>query len=116
MSYLFIFYLFIRSFFYFSRVNLEDEYYPCKDEVKVQTIDCSKKPLFDISREWCIYIFAAITFGMIVVTLVRSFAFVKMCMNISMNLHNSMFNGITRATMYFFNTNPSGMFDCTVFD
>lgn len=29
-------------------------------------------------------------------------------MRASKNLHNSMFAGITMATMYFFNTNPSG--------
>lgn len=29
-------------------------------------------------------------------------------MKASRNLHNSMFNGVTRARMYFFHTNPSG--------
>jgi len=29
-------------------------------------------------------------------------------MKASIRLHNSMFRGITRAAMYFFNTNPSG--------
>lgn len=29
-------------------------------------------------------------------------------MRASRRLHDAMFNGITRATMYFFNTNPSG--------
>lgn len=29
-------------------------------------------------------------------------------MRASTNLHNLMYNGVTRATMYFFNTNPSG--------
>ncbi|XP_065203724.1 probable multidrug resistance-associated protein lethal(2)03659 isoform X2 [Planococcus citri] len=90
-------------------VNLEDGHYPCKDPERAKNMTtCDKTPLFDVSREWCIYIFAAITFSMIIVTLIRSFTFVKMCMNISMNLHNAMFNGITRASMYFFNTNPSG--------
>jgi ATP-binding cassette subfamily C (CFTR/MRP) protein 4 len=31
-------------------------------------------------------------------------------MKTSMNLHNNMFNAITRATMYFFNTNSSGKY------
>jgi ATP-binding cassette subfamily C (CFTR/MRP) protein 4 len=31
-------------------------------------------------------------------------------MKASMNLHNKMFNAITRATMYFFNTNSSGKY------
>lgn len=61
-----------------------------------------------LSRENCIFIYAAVTVGTIVITLVRSFAFVSVCMRASMNLHDLMFRSITRATMYFFNTNPSG--------
>ncbi|XP_037030669.1 multidrug resistance-associated protein 4-like [Bradysia coprophila] len=38
----------------------------------------------------------------------RSFAFFQMCLMASRNLHDKLFRGITRATMYFFNTNPSG--------
>ena len=37
-----------------------------------------------------------------------SFAFYRMCLRVSMNLHNKLFQGITRATMYFFNTNSTG--------
>lgn len=89
-------------------MNLEDRYYPCLDQKSNSTINC-ETPLIEVDRNQCIEIFAIVTFAMIVVTLIRSFSFVKMCMNISMNLHNTMFEGITRATMYFFNTNPSGM-------
>ncbi len=38
----------------------------------------------------------------------RSFAFFQMCLKASRNLHDKLFRGITRATMYFYNTNPSG--------
>ncbi|XP_067646399.1 probable multidrug resistance-associated protein lethal(2)03659 [Eurosta solidaginis] len=55
-----------------------------------------------------IYIFTAITVATIVITLARSFLFFNVAMRASINLHNSMFRGITRAAMYFFNTNPSG--------
>jgi ATP-binding cassette subfamily C (CFTR/MRP) protein 4 len=61
-----------------------------------------------ISRQTCIIVFAVLTFSMILATLVRSATFVSVCMKASMNLHNKMFNAITRATMYFFNTNSSG--------
>lgn len=37
----------------------------------------------------------------------RSFAFFQMCLKASRNLHDKLFRGITRSTMYFFNTNPS---------
>ncbi|XP_025405942.1 probable multidrug resistance-associated protein lethal(2)03659 isoform X3 [Sipha flava] len=61
-----------------------------------------------ISRQTCIIVFAVFTFSMILATLIRSATFVSVCMKASMNLHNKMFNAITRATMYFFNTNSSG--------
>ncbi|XP_037954692.1 probable multidrug resistance-associated protein lethal(2)03659 [Teleopsis dalmanni] len=55
-----------------------------------------------------IYLFTIITIATIVITVARSFLFFNVAMKASINLHNSMFRGITRATMYFFNTNPSG--------
>ncbi|XP_055375264.1 probable multidrug resistance-associated protein lethal(2)03659 [Condylostylus longicornis] len=55
-----------------------------------------------------VYIFSGITIGTILITLFRSFLFFNVAMKASTNLHNQMFRGITRATMYFFNTNPSG--------
>ena len=61
-----------------------------------------------LSRETCIYIYTAVTVGTIVITLVRSITFFSVCMRASVNLHDLMFRSITRATMYFFNTNPSG--------
>lgn len=38
----------------------------------------------------------------------RSFLFYQMCINISINLHDLVFRGVTRAKMIFFNNNPSG--------
>lgn len=55
-----------------------------------------------------IYIFTIITIATIVITMIRSFLFFNVAMKASINLHNAMFHGITRAVMYFFNTNPSG--------
>ncbi|XP_037923052.1 probable multidrug resistance-associated protein lethal(2)03659 [Hermetia illucens] len=55
-----------------------------------------------------IYIFSAIIVGTVIVTLARSFLFFSVAMTSSINLHNHMYRGVTRATMYFFNTNPSG--------
>ncbi|XP_017068567.1 probable multidrug resistance-associated protein lethal(2)03659 [Drosophila eugracilis] len=54
------------------------------------------------------YIFTVITVLTILVTVARSFLFFNLAMKASIRLHNSMFRGITRAAMYFFNTNPSG--------
>lgn len=61
-----------------------------------------------ISRQACIVIFAILTFSVIVVILIRSAMLVSVCLKASLILHNAMFNSITRATMYFFNTNSSG--------
>lgn len=55
-----------------------------------------------------IYIFSALTVGTIVITLSRSFMFFNVAMRASRRLHDEMFSGIARASMYFFNTNPSG--------
>lgn len=38
----------------------------------------------------------------------RSVSFYRMCLRISINLHDMIFRGITRAKMIFFNNNPSG--------
>lgn len=38
----------------------------------------------------------------------RSFSFYSMCLGISINLHDKIFRGISRAKMIFFNNNPSG--------
>ncbi|EDV31158.2 uncharacterized protein Dana_GF14687 [Drosophila ananassae] len=54
------------------------------------------------------YIFTVITILTIVITVARSFLFFNLAMKASIRLHNSMFRGISRAAMYFFNTNPSG--------
>lgn len=61
-----------------------------------------------VTRKICICIFATITVLTVIVTLLRAFVLVNMCMKASMVLHNGMFHSITRATMRFFNTNSSG--------
>lgn len=38
----------------------------------------------------------------------RTFAFFSMCLKASTTLHDKLFRGITRATMYFYNRNSSG--------
>ncbi|XP_017117181.1 probable multidrug resistance-associated protein lethal(2)03659 [Drosophila elegans] len=54
------------------------------------------------------YMFMLITVLIIVVTVKRSFLFYNLAMKASVRLHNSMFRGISRASMYFFNMNSSG--------
>jgi len=61
-----------------------------------------------ISRHSCVIIYTVINVAMIIVVLIRCATFVSVFIGTSMNLHTRMFNAITRATMYFFNTNSSG--------
>ncbi|RZF40293.1 hypothetical protein LSTR_LSTR012596 [Laodelphax striatellus] len=65
-------------------------------------------PWFDLTQRTCMYIFTFFIAGVVLVTLLRSFTFARMCVKASMTLHDNMFNSVTRATMKFFNTNSSG--------
>lgn len=38
----------------------------------------------------------------------RTFAFFFMCLRASIKLHDKLFRGVSRATMFFYNNNPSG--------
>lgn len=59
-------------------------------------------------REWFMMTYAVIMAVGTIVYLYRSFAFFKLCLRVSINLHDKLFRGITRAKMLFYNTNPSG--------
>lgn len=98
-------------------VNLEEQRQPYLSsgtdyQVLNKTIESKLMPepgsFWDFSTVTCIYIFSAITAATVVVSLIRSFCFFNVCMRSSINLHNGMFNSITRAPMRFFNTNSSG--------
>nr|XP_036233399.1 probable multidrug resistance-associated protein lethal(2)03659 isoform X1 [Bactrocera oleae]XP_036233400.1 probable multidrug resistance-associated protein lethal(2)03659 isoform X1 [Bactrocera oleae] len=55
-----------------------------------------------------IYIFSAIILATVIFSLSRSILFFTVAKRSSIALHNAMFRGLTRASMYFFHTNPSG--------
>jgi len=63
-----------------------------------------------MSRDTGIYIFAGLMVAVVLFSLWRTFLFFNVCMQASVNLHDNMFNSITRATMAFFNANPSGKY------
>lgn len=54
------------------------------------------------------YVYSGLISVIILFTIFRSYLFFNFCMKASTNLHNNMFSKIVYATMYFFNTNPSG--------
>ncbi|KYN05541.1 Multidrug resistance-associated protein 4 [Cyphomyrmex costatus] len=55
-----------------------------------------------------IYLYTFCIIACTVTTLLRSFLFMKVCMNSSRNLHNTMFSNLLQARMSFFHNNPSG--------
>ncbi|XP_055617486.1 ATP-binding cassette sub-family C member 4-like [Toxorhynchites rutilus septentrionalis] len=62
----------------------------------------------DLTREHYLAIYTGAMAVMLFLSLNRSFSFFYLCLRASIRLHDQLFRGITRATMYFFNTNPSG--------
>ncbi|XP_026805619.1 probable multidrug resistance-associated protein lethal(2)03659 isoform X1 [Rhopalosiphum maidis] len=93
-------------------VNLEDNVFRNTESKSMNISNFITGALFDtpmvISREFCVIIYSIINIALLVVIVIRCAMFVSVLMSASMNLHNNMFNAIIRATIYFFNTNPSG--------
>ncbi|ETN58308.1 multidrug resistance protein 2 [Anopheles darlingi] len=61
-----------------------------------------------MERHEYISMYAIAMLFMFVLSLSRSFLFFYVCLRATVRLHDRLFRGITRATMYFFNMNPSG--------
>ncbi|XP_058443653.1 ATP-binding cassette sub-family C member 4-like [Malaya genurostris] len=62
----------------------------------------------DEKRYQFIVTYAVLIGAFVYLIVQRTFSFSSTCLRISMTLHDRMFQGLTRATMHFFNTNPSG--------
>lgn len=60
------------------------------------------------STETCLYIYGSMLIVLFVAALTRSMFFYKVAMWSSQKLHYSIFSSVIRATMRFFDTNPSG--------
>ncbi|KAM7344070.1 putative multidrug resistance-associated protein lethal(2)03659 isoform 2-T2 [Cochliomyia hominivorax] len=84
------------DFFLSYWVNKNENSFPASTQAEVQTDPID------------IYIFTGLNIALIAVSVARSFLFFELAKNASTSLHNSMYLGVTRAAMYFFNTNPSG--------
>lgn len=62
-----------------------------------------------MAPQWGVHIFSILTGCTVIVTLLRTCTFVRLCFNASLNLHDAMFKGIVHAPIQFFSTNPSGL-------
>jgi len=56
-----------------------------------------------------VMIYVILMVSLIVTAIIRSAVFVNITTKASINLHNQMFNSIIRSTMFFFNTNSTGI-------
>lgn len=63
-----------------------------------------------------IYIYTALIVSCSLFITLRSLLFMRICINASRNIHGLMFSNLLRATMRFFNTNPSGTYRTTFTD
>lgn len=61
-----------------------------------------------VEREQLLIVYTTIIVLGTICVVGRSFSSFRMCLRISINLHDMIFRGITRAKMAFFNNNPSG--------
>lgn len=59
-------------------------------------------------RQDLVTFYAIILGSTMIVYILRTFGFFRMCLRISLKLHDRLFRGITRTSMYFFNVNSSG--------
>lgn len=102
------------------RVNWEES---VTETISVKTLDASNNatemPSFESGssdqidsvmqkRHMMIMIYTCIMVIGTICFLFRSFSFFGLCLRISINLHDMIFRGVSRAKMIFFNNNPSG--------
>lgn len=103
----------------FRRVDWEEKVTNTAIETPNYAKNVTEVPLMEIrsnetpetvkaKREQLLIIYTSIMVLGTICFLCRSFSFFRMCLRISINLHDMIFRGITRAKMIFFNNNPSG--------
>lgn len=61
-----------------------------------------------LSTTSAIYVYTFTILACTTTSLLRNFLYMKICMNSSCNLHNTMFTNLVQARMSFFNVNPAG--------
>lgn len=109
---------FLSLLFSFYRVNWEEATVKtnsiARNKVNSSIAVTIESPPIDKSvsgsekRQTFLIIYACIITLGIFSYLNRSFSFYRMCIRISINLHDMMFRGVTRAKMIFFDKNSSG--------
>lgn len=102
----------IRLFFHLIRVNWEEaEKANSTNKIGVPFFSDHNAADFNPAtkqRESYLIVYSTIIASILISFVLRSFSFFRMCVRISINLHDMIFRGVTRAKMLFFNNNPSG--------
>lgn len=105
------------SYISLFRVDLEDHYFRITEQfvatnnVTFTTIQPTAKLMsWIVSRQTCVVVFAILTLLIIIFAFAELALMISICTTASSNLHNQMFNSITRATMNFLNKNPAGTY------
>lgn len=90
-------------------MNFEEEKTKAKTHRNESASSATEKsnPITPESEKYIIAYSCILIVGTIIY-LLRSTLFYQMCLRISINLHDMIFRGVTRAKMIFFNNNPSG--------
>lgn len=72
------------------------------------TLNSNESTIISQTREMFLLVYACIMVLGTFCFLSRSFSFYRMCYRVSINFHDMIFRGVTRARMIFFNNNQSG--------
>ncbi|XP_058800224.1 ATP-binding cassette subfamily C member 4-like [Phymastichus coffea] len=99
-----------ESRFHYSRVHeLENNSFYSKTEELNENINSTFIKEEDIlTQHTYMYIYTAILLSIFLVGITRSFVFYTICIRCSQHLHDYAFGAFIRATMRFFDKNPSG--------
>ena len=70
--------------------------------------NATETPCEEFDNSYHFYVYTGLIVAIFVITKVRAIYFFHYCMNISINVHDSMFSSMARAPTKFFDDNPSG--------
>jgi len=101
----------LLSYLSVFRVDLEDHYLSKREQFE-NTYNVTFTTIHQTNglRQTCVVVFAVLTLLIIIFAFAEMALLISICTTASSNLHNQMFNSITRATMNFLNKNPSGTY------
>lgn len=92
------------QFFFFHRVKWETE----RSEYRIANFLYDFDTEIEPERLKYVYIYTVLILIVLYLVFQRALALFYFCLKASRRIHEKLFEGVTRAQMYFFNTNSSG--------